>query len=67
MAGTNTAETRSARRWTGAFPDCEQRLVDSRLALDHHAVGRNLLPGPYDYEIAERHPLDRYGQLVAVP
>ena len=113
--GTNTAETRSASRCTGAFPDCaastsraicasavsaptfvarttrrpyvlivapatsdpgptstgnglagQQRLVERRLALHDDAVGRDLLPGPDDDQVADDDLLDRDGDLVAV-
>ena len=45
----------------------EHRLVDRRLAFDDHAVGRNLLAGPNDEQIADANIGHRNEHLGAVP
>ena len=44
----------------------QQRLVDRRLALDDDAVGRDLLAGPDDEQVADLELVDRNEHLVAV-
>ena len=44
----------------------QHRLVDRRLALDDDAVGRDLLAGPDDEQVADDDLVDRHGDLVAV-
>jgi len=44
----------------------DQRLVDSGGALDDDAVGHDLLPRPYDEQVADPQALDRPGHLGTV-
>ena len=45
----------------------EQRLVDGGLSLHDLSVGRDLLAGPNDEQVADDDVLDRDGDLLAVP